>query len=968
MSKKIKLYQFVSGSWPDKIGDTTLYYTENYSRRAHSVGGIFLDNPPKLSADSAGLVWRYYHDTDRYLLIHVQGSQVVNLSMGRNYPFRASYEVSRDDMNAIHFNLPAILKAVPRIANIKGGRVALEKEVDDHTTWPRSTGALAGNILQAILQGKQLFIALEVSGREYHEDKIFEAPELQVLIGAIGLLPDDVRRYAAFGFCVDDCYSLVLSDVPVVVYLKGRHIDIPKESVCTTWLEATTHIVIKSNGTSISFPFPGANEKLMPADQLQRAIVVSEKKITELSGEDWPVWLSLKHTLAEIETNAWETFQDFYGRMDTETQKKYVESVKKNSINWKMRGLTENLFDLMEYDEEQVRQLQRRTVPLMHLLQKDGKYDYLYPKGKLPQGMLTAINANFLQDLKLTEVDSNLGKDRAERIVKERIKRWYGIFKEYGRTDDHDVRMAFKGLFELYIIPNLTLQADLLQYMKEYPFISSKCYQKPHDYQPLTEKEQRGLKTDYQALFEKWKKDAIEGIQFDSTNTVLDLLGRVNDKNKHIEQLKAEALKQIKPEQLSELLLKEKDDTIGYCEKLLDAMVKLSKEWAGWIGGTALPAIEEVLFGDNKKSGAVAEDPLDVKQWASICEKYSKTYPHVFFLIMRRFDELLSGQETVDKLCENAKKYFVPSRVNELAAEGPKQVEHSGITVTWVFSAKEKKAEKSPKKDYLECDKAYPFIVELINIVKKMKNKEETQNFKRLFNELKAAKKTKRNMQKQLSVGFVAGIMLGILCAILYNNIHSGIAREETPKEVIQSKEHRIVFAKSATLDKQLMLQLSSMALQDTIENITIGDSLFSNVCLTDMEMLLRCNAAYYHATDTAKFTEMTAIFREDIKDVITRNQKKDTVCISPKPGQTLLEAAVNHPQQLLSDIRYETNDEMGQRVEKVIDIPNSTLRSTMFKNDTVNIYMDKPRFYFQVIQAIEAKLKEDNSTVRIAY
>ena len=108
MRKTIHIAQFASGSRTDNIGDTTLFYSAGFSKHANDVSGLFLDNPPVLSPRYASLIWRYYADVDQYIAIHVQGSHVVNSAMGRSYPFRAGYEVSRDDMNAIDLTLAAM--------------------------------------------------------------------------------------------------------------------------------------------------------------------------------------------------------------------------------------------------------------------------------------------------------------------------------------------------------------------------------------------------------------------------------------------------------------------------------------------------------------------------------------------------------------------------------------------------------------------------------------------------------------------------------------------------------------------------------------------------------------------------------------------------------------------------------------------------------------------------------------------
>ena len=67
MRKKIDIAQFASGSWPDNIGDTTLFYSAGYSRHANDVSGLFLDNPPVLSPRYASVAWLYHADVDKYL-------------------------------------------------------------------------------------------------------------------------------------------------------------------------------------------------------------------------------------------------------------------------------------------------------------------------------------------------------------------------------------------------------------------------------------------------------------------------------------------------------------------------------------------------------------------------------------------------------------------------------------------------------------------------------------------------------------------------------------------------------------------------------------------------------------------------------------------------------------------------------------------------------------------------------------
>ena len=98
---KINIYQLIYGSLSNPLGDSTLAYSIGPSNRANDVRGLFMDDfsMPRLSSAYSSLVWRYYAQEDRYIAIHVQGSQITDPSMGRYYSYRAAFEVNRDELN-----------------------------------------------------------------------------------------------------------------------------------------------------------------------------------------------------------------------------------------------------------------------------------------------------------------------------------------------------------------------------------------------------------------------------------------------------------------------------------------------------------------------------------------------------------------------------------------------------------------------------------------------------------------------------------------------------------------------------------------------------------------------------------------------------------------------------------------------------------------------------------------------------
>lgn len=365
MNTNVIISQFAAGSRPSPIGDTTLFYSAGFSKHANDVSGLFLDNPPVLSPHHASLVWRYYRDVDRYMLIHVQGSHVVSTSMGRNYPFRAGYEVSRDDMNAIGFQLSSLFSVMPRIEGMGQGRVEAIRNVSyNATTAPRSMTPLATHLCQAMLQNRRLYVGLDINGDGYRCDGIFNAPELRFILDAIESLPLSLRRHAGFGFCVDNHFSFVLDDVLLVVYENGR-MTVPQDAISLTWQQAvSTQATLDPSTFSqlLNIQLPGDKAPILTLAQLHRALAVNAKQPTQLQGDDWPIWLSLGHQLKEVPTRGWNDFHSFYNKMDASTQTAYVNSVRQASLRWSLDGFDKTLLSLMKYSPEEQEQWTRMAV------------------------------------------------------------------------------------------------------------------------------------------------------------------------------------------------------------------------------------------------------------------------------------------------------------------------------------------------------------------------------------------------------------------------------------------------------------------------------------------------------------------------------------------------------------------------------------------------------------------------------
>lgn len=940
MSKLINISKYASGSWVDNIGDTTLFYSGESSRHAKDVEGLFLDNPPRLSASCASLVWRYYQDTDKYLLIHVQGSQVVNIALGRNYPFRAAYEISRKDMNDIHFNIPAVFDAVPRIKSMKGGRIPLETMVISSTPWPQGSGVLRDNIEQAILSGKQLYVELNVKDGLYREDGVFDALELKILLGSIGDLPDDIRRYATFGFCVDGLFEPVLDNVVVVIYQKGRNINIPSGAVNTTWTDAISSNVVRASSTGVKFSFPGANESLMNYDQMQGAISVSRKSPSELQGEEWKTWLAIGGQLSKLRVDNWESFSDFYSHMDDDTRKQFRNQMLANSVKWPLAGLTHDLYNLMAspdnqngitcYSEGQKRMLQDKA--LVSYLSEEGEYDFLFPKGALPDYLRCNINSHLLTSLDI--------KSKGD------VERWYNIFKKYDRADDVHIQMVFKQLFIKYALPSLKSLQEIMAYMKEFPFIPAEEYTMPPIHKLPQDKELKALNPEQESVIRNWVNLYLNSNSFRNISEVISIMRNINSGVK-VKEMDVQTLKAMQPDTICSLIIAAEGDKLENCECLLKEILYLKKSDL-LIGDIVFMAVWKALFGDdNNPCHLIQEDLEDVCEWDIIESKYERRYPQVFAIVKIRFRECLNSMKAV-KLEKIAKDYL-----QSLSPSNFETVDSASMTVSFQNPSSEKGAfaikpffagilqliKPRSKSDSDFSDQEYHADYSLFKLlIETMKtNNMNTRDFERRLKEFKAVQKgthVKFNNIMALCCSFIAG---GLVCAMglwAFNSFINGSLLTSPNQSITGNCNPMIMLADSLENNKN----------KDSIEKFVVGDQEYL-VLLDSISTLIPISKAYY-ADKIFIFDAATAYL--EIRDSL--NVQKDTVeFMADKP---LLEIA-NKKGCRVSGIKIEN---------VTVDIPHNDLAG----NDSI-VDLTNPRYYLKVSKYISERLPNSLSE-RIAY
>ena len=646
MKTTINIPKRASGAQKNSIGDGTLFYTGDVSEFNKSLSGWFIDNPPTLSQHHASLVWRYNRGYDRYILIHVQGSQVSNEAMGRYYPFRAGYEVSRDDMNKIDFSLTSLFAAVPRIATMTYGRMDLETEVENKLIMPSgpNSSTLAHNIEVAIVSGRRLMVEISPKADSWRDDGIFDCMELDTVLTAIDSLDIKLRRYASFAFCVDEHFEVVLDGVPVIFYCAGSAIKRRPDDISMTWLEAVT---LRAELSPVQariakvFPYPGANEPLMEPEDLLRSYSVFAKDVSALESDEWDTWLMLGHQLTEVMPTSWKQFKSYYTTMPGAVRGQFAIMVHDNSLKWNVEELTQELFAVVNgaqaYTEKEMAVFQRKV--LQEYLE-DGHYGFIFPNG-VPDEMLKGLNAKYLESLNLTSL--------------EQIEKWYGIFSKLNRLEVPGVAEAFGHLLKPHAA-RLTDLKKITAFMSRYPFVPLEAYRKPERITSVPST--RGLSEKQEALVKSWVDEAVRNYQFKDLKALNEQLAKIND-GEDTSSLLAESLRNMDETTLMSLLQgTKKDSQIGQIENLLDRAKGMTQYWSGF-KDIVKPTVMEFLFGEDGRWAP--RHLLDVKNWDAI-SSIEESSPKVYKLITEAFGQTLESTslDDIDKVADSVAKYYEP--------------------------------------------------------------------------------------------------------------------------------------------------------------------------------------------------------------------------------------------------------------------------------------------------------------------
>lgn len=414
----IDIYKKVHGSLLTTPGDCTLYYTGDYSAHANEVNGTFVDNPPVLSPAYASVIWRYYPDTDRYLMVHVQGSHAVFPSQGRIYPYRAAFEVTRTDVNALieaaggRLPLTALFAAMPRIddsADATSRRMPTEAEVDTRLATPTPQSlALAENIKAAVLCGRRLDVAIDVSDEHLRGNGILNSAELATLLGAIEQLPAGLARFATFGFCTDKRHEAFADDVLISIWPKDK-----APADCLGWDEATSRTPDLSHQNAFistaALTMPGKDKPFKTTAEMikcfcQKMVDYAHLEQTspyEMPPTDLQLWLSaFGHKIEEIPVGSWADASAIYPRLSAQQQAAFVALHRSKAPQWATEGITQQTYNAFALSSEAANAVRNRAFNRWE--SKEVRFLFECPEGKsflvahfTPEQLVKAVGGRY---------------------------------------------------------------------------------------------------------------------------------------------------------------------------------------------------------------------------------------------------------------------------------------------------------------------------------------------------------------------------------------------------------------------------------------------------------------------------------------------------------------------------------------------------------------------------------------------
>lgn len=257
----IKIERIVFGSLANKIADTTIAYSPDVSPGVQEFNTMFdSDVNKQLATDYASFVKWLSPKSLCHTFLHIQGNDIIFENDGRYFATRCVYEVSRDEMQRIQYDYPALLEKIPRMQKRNetayGENPAVQVEVHhyDVVTLNSDERLLYSIVSTAILKNRQVYIRLDPTVEDYRGNQLLNSSRLKSILKVFSTLESVLAEYASVAFSVDATFRSIANSIPDTLVIAHQdsldHWEHQPDDIIADWRgeKLTTNSTLIENG------------------------------------------------------------------------------------------------------------------------------------------------------------------------------------------------------------------------------------------------------------------------------------------------------------------------------------------------------------------------------------------------------------------------------------------------------------------------------------------------------------------------------------------------------------------------------------------------------------------------------------------------------------------------------------------------------------------------------------------------
>lgn len=359
----INITKYVKGSHETSPGDSTLYYTKNFSFEGQNICESLSDNEHRLAPDHSMFASYYSKSEDSYIFLHVQGQQWVFEGGARKYAYRGAFGISPNDVKTIG-SMSTLVLNLPRISDIttKDSKNDPTRRVESFNTDDVTSGAqnLSKCIISAMTKCKRLYITVDRHDMGLAKgDALFNNQKFLTLLKAIDLLDVNMRMHASFTFLANSQLSSIVKQAAVNICFSDSNISAGADAIILNWKDAIASHCEPINTNICSFFGLESSNKMLTLNEIYSYIKavpaieekVNEKKYSEMTKSDWLLWTLAGNPIDSIRVNSWKEYSQVKKALNIDQSVAFAQMIlspnQLNSINCssveEVRALEEEL-------------------------------------------------------------------------------------------------------------------------------------------------------------------------------------------------------------------------------------------------------------------------------------------------------------------------------------------------------------------------------------------------------------------------------------------------------------------------------------------------------------------------------------------------------------------------------------------------------------------------------------------------